>query len=124
MENKRIGLKVTGIVLGIIVGVILLAVIFRFTALPVWKYNVAINNAAKGEYALATRGLYDINYKDSDALAQEYALEAGKQFIEANDTEMAMTYLAVAINSGDNEGIRNEAMTLYDELEKSVVSSY
>ncbi len=116
MENKRIGLKVTGIVLGIIAGVALLAVIFRFTALPVWKYNVAINNAEKGEYALATRGLYDINYKDSDVLAQKYALEAAKQLIDGGDAEMAMTYLTVAINSGDNEEVRNEAMVLYDQL--------
>ncbi len=119
MENKRIGLKVTGIVLGIIVGVVILAVIFRYTALPVWKYNVAISNAEKGEYALATRGLHNINYKDSDALAQEYALEAAKQFIEADDKEMAMTYLAVAINTGDNDEFRNEAMALYDELVKN-----
>ena len=77
MENKRIGLKVTGIVLGIIVAVVLFAVIFRFALLPVWKYNVAIDNAAKGEYALATRGMYELDYKDSAKL-RKFISERGK----------------------------------------------
>lgn len=119
MENKRIGLKVTGIILGIIAVVVLLAVLFGSFVMPVWKYNVAVDNAAKGEYALATRGLYNLDYKDSEALGQKYALEAGKQYIEAADTQMAMTYLDVAINTGDNEDIRNEAKKLFDELKNN-----
>lgn len=117
MENKRIGLKVTGIILGIIVVVTLLAVIFRFTILPVWKYNVAIDNAAKGEYALATRGLYNLDYKDSEALGQEYSLEAAKQLIEAGDTESAKMYLTVAITTGENEEIRAEATEIFESCQ-------
>lgn len=117
MENKRIGLKVTGIVLGIIVAVVLFAVIFRFALLPVWKYNVAIDNAAKGEYALATRGMYELDYKDSENLGQSYALEAGKSFVEAGDAESAKVYLSVAVTTGDNEEIRTEAVKLFESIQ-------
>ncbi len=117
MENKRVGLKVTGIVTGIIAAVVLLAVIFRFTVLPVWKYNVAVSNAEKGNYALATRGMHNLNYKDSENLGQGYALEAGKDYIESEDTESAKLYLSVAITTGENEEIRNEAKELFDNLQ-------
>lgn len=117
MENKRIGLKVTGIVSGIIAGVVLLAVIFRFTALPLWKYNVAVSNAEKGNYALATRGMHELDYKDSENLGQSYALEAGKSFIEAGDKESAKVYLSVAITTGENEEIRDEAVKLFESIQ-------
>ena len=117
MENKRIGLKVTGIVVGIIVAVIVMALIFQYTLLPVWKYNVAVSNAEKGNYALATRGMHNLGYKDSENLGQGYALEAGKAFIEAGDVESAKIYLSVAITTGDNEEIRTEAVGLFESIQ-------
>ncbi len=117
MENKRIGLKVTGIVLGIIAGVVILAFIFQKALLPVWKYNVAVSNAEKGDYALATRGMHELNYKDSANLGQSYALEAGKSFIEAGDVESAKVYLSVAVTTGDNEEIRAEAVELFESIQ-------
>lgn len=115
MKNKRIGPKVTCIVLGIIAGVALLAVIFRFTLLPVWKYNIAIENAEKGNYALATRGMHNLDYKNSEELGQEYSLEAAKQLIEEGDIESAKIYLTVAITTGENEEIRAEAVKLFED---------
>ncbi len=117
MENKRIGLKVTGIIVAIIVGVTLLAVIFRFTLLPVWKYNVAISNASKGDYALATRGMYELDYKDSEALGQEYALAAGKKLVEDGKVDEAKMYLTVAITTGENEEFRAEAVKLFESIQ-------
>ena len=117
MENQRIGLKVTGIVTGIIAGVIILALIFQYTLLPVWKYNVAISNAEKGDYALATRGMHELNYKDSADLGQSYALEAAKAFVEAGDTESAKIYLSVAVTTGENEEIRAEAVALFESIQ-------
>ena len=117
MDNKKIGLKVTGVVLGIIAGVVILAVIFQHTLLPVWKYNVAVSNAEKGNYALATRGMHELDYKDSANLGQSYALEAGKSFIEAGDTESAKVYLSVAITTGENEEIRAEAVKLFESIQ-------
>ncbi len=118
MEKSRVGLKVTATVTGIVVGVIALAVIFHYTLLPVWKYNVAVSNAEKGEYALATRGLYENNYKDSEIKLQQYALNAGKQFVEDGNTESAIAYLTLAVQNGENEELRKEAEALLATLTK------
>ena len=117
MENQRIGLKVTGIVTGIIAGVILLAVIFQHTLLPVWKYNVAVANAEKGDFALATRGMHELNYKDSENLGQNYALQAGKSFVDAGDIESAKVYLSIAVTTGEDEDIRAEAVALFESVQ-------
>ena len=68
-----------------------------------WEDEQSNNNAQRQE--LAQRRQYT-----------KAELEAAKQLIDADDKEMAMTYLTVAINSGDNEEVRNEAMVLYDQL--------
>lgn len=114
MENKRVGLKVTGIMLGIIAGITALALIFSVTLLPVMKYNTAIKNAGIGNYALAVKGLYELDYKDSEKLLQEYALSAAKQAL-STEGEDAQAYLTIAISSGDNVEIANEAKDLYEK---------
>ena len=115
MENKRVGLKVTGIMLGIIAGITALALIFSVTLLPVMKYNTAIKNAGIGNYELAVKGLYELDYKDSEKLLQEYALSAAKQALSTEGSEAAQAYLSIAISSGDNAEIANEAKDLYEK---------
>ena len=104
-ENKvnHVGLKVTGILLSIIGGIILLSVIFSYTALPVIKYNNAEKNAINGNYATATRILNRMTYKDSEQKFGEYALKAGEEFLENGDVENASLYLTYALNSENEE---------------------
>ena len=115
MENKRVGLKVTGIMVGIIAAITALALIFSVTLLPVMKYNTAIKNAAAGNYELAVKGLYELDYKDSENLLQEYALGAAKQLLKSENKKDAAAYLSLAIDSGDSEEISKEAQALYEE---------
>lgn len=116
MNNKKVAFKIIGIVVAIIVGAAALAVAFRFTILPVWKYNTAVSNAEKGEYALATRGMYQLNYKDSYNLGQEYAMNAAKQLIDAGENDAAVPYLQVAITTGENNDLRGEAIELHNSI--------
>ena len=115
MENKNVGLKVTGIMVGIIAAITALALIFSVTLLPVMKYNTAVKNAAAGNYELAVKGLYELDYKDSEKLLQEYALSAAKQLLQSENKESAAAYLSLAINSGENEKISSEAKALYEK---------
>ncbi len=114
MENKSVGLKVTGIMVGIIAAITALALIFSVTLLPVMKYNTAVKNAGIGNYELAVKGLYELDYKDSENLLQEYALSAAKQLLKSENKEDAQAYLSLAIDSGDSEEISKEAQALYE----------
>lgn len=118
MENevKHVGLKVTGLVLGIIAVIALIAVIFSFTALPGIKYNNAEKNAAAGNYDVAVRILNGMDYKDSAQKFGEYALEAGKQFYEAGDIDNASLYLTYAAQS-ENEEAAAEAQKYFNNEE-------
>lgn len=115
MENKNVGLKVTGIMVGIIAAITALALIFSVTLLPVMKYNTAVKNAAAGNYELAVKGLYELDYKDSEKLLQEYALNAAKQVLSTENKEPASAFLTIAISSGENAEIANEAKDLYEK---------
>lgn len=117
-ENKvnHVGLKVTGILLAIIAGIALLAVIFSYTALPVIKYNNAEKNAAAGDYAVATRILNRMTYKDSEQKFGEYALKAGEEFLNSGDTDNASLYLTLALNS-ENEEASKKAEEYFSESE-------
>lgn len=101
MENevKHIGLKVTGIVCGIIAGIVLLAVIFAFTVMPVIKYNGAEKKAELGDYATAAEMLRGMDYKDSEQKHGEYSLKAAEEYIEKGDLNSAAIYVSYAYNS-------------------------
>lgn len=103
---KNVGLKVTGILLSIIGGIVLLAVIFSFTALPVIKYNNAEKNALAGDYATAARILNKMTYKDSQQKFGEYAFKAGEEFYNNGDFDNASLYLTYALKSENEEAAK------------------
>ncbi|MDD6763079.1 MAG: hypothetical protein PUD92_05540 [Clostridiales bacterium] len=107
MENKEdvkyVGLKVTGLVIGIIAAIALISVIFSLTVLPVIKYNNAQKNAEAGNYDVAARILYNMDYKDSKQRFGEYSLAAGEKYLSEGDIENASIYLTYALNSENDE---------------------
>ncbi|MGM9937404.1 MAG: hypothetical protein ACI38A_08670 [Candidatus Ornithomonoglobus sp.] len=111
---KHVGLKVTGLVIGIIAAIALVSVIFSLTALPVIKYSNAQKNAAAGNYDVATRILYHMSYKDSEQKFGEYALAAGEKFLSEGDVENASIYLTYAVNS-QNEEAAAKAQEYFDK---------
>ena len=102
-DVKYVGLKVTGLVIGIIAAIALISVIFSLTVLPVIKYNNAQKNAAAGNYDVAARILYNMDYKDSKQRFGEYSLAAGEKYLSEGDIENASIYLTYALNSENDE---------------------
>ncbi len=117
MKIKKAGLKITGIVLGMIAGVTALSIIFSITLLPVMKYNTAVKNAESGNYTLAVKGLMELKseYKDSEKKKQEYALEAGKAFLSEGNRDEALKYLDFARVYAVDKTVAEKAQRLYDE---------
>ncbi|MGN0163212.1 MAG: hypothetical protein ACI4EA_06485 [Candidatus Ornithomonoglobus sp.] len=111
---KHVGLKVTGLVIGIIAVIALISVIFSLTALPVIKYSNAEKNAAAGNYDVAARILYHMSYKDSEQKFGEYALAAGEKYLSEGDIENAAIYLTYAVNS-QNEEAAAKAQKYFEE---------
>lgn len=103
MTNKKLAIKVTVSLAGIIAAVVVLAVIFSFTALPVIKYKNAEKQAGMGNYDTAARILRGMKYKDSETKIGEYALIAGEKFYEAGDYDNASLYLTIAVQSENKE---------------------
>lgn len=118
MKKNRVGLKVFGILMIIIAAITALAIAFCITILPILKYNTAIKNAEKGNYTLAVKGLYKMDYKNSEELLQEYAFEAGKDILENGDKKSANVYFAIAATNGFDPDIEKEAYRLYEETKE------
>lgn len=120
MDNKKVALKIVGILGGVIVCIVVLAAVFSLKIAPIMKYNTAVKNAEAGEYALAVKGLSELKseYKDSEKKKQEYALEAGKQFMEEGNTEAATAYLGFAGSLSADSELAKEAQELFNELNK------
>lgn len=118
-ENKvnHVGLKVAGLVVGIIAGIALISVIFSLTALPGIKYRNAEKNAAEGKYDVAARILYNMDYKDSKRKLGEYALIAGEEYLKKGDTDNASIYLTYAANS-ENEEAAEKAKSYFKSSEE------
>lgn len=110
---KNVGLKVTGLVLGIISGIIIVSVIFGLTVIPVIKYHNAEKNALEGNYDAATRILVNMTYKDSEQKFGEYSLAAGEKFLNEGDLENASLYLTYAAES-ENEAAAEKAREYFN----------
>ena len=118
MKTYKIGLKVTGIVLGVVAVITVLAIVFSITLMPVIKYNVAVKNASTGNYVLAAKGMHEIvDYKDADRKFQEYVFSAGKKALESGDKQTAKVYVAEAAVSTADLEISSEAQKLLMEIE-------
>lgn len=115
MKNSKIGIKVFAIVAGIIIVITVLSILFCVTVLPGLKYHTAIKNAQDGNYTVAVKGLYKLNYKNSEELLQEYAFEAGKNLYEAGDKKNANVFFGIAATSGYDSDIEKQAYKLFEE---------
>lgn len=110
---KHVGIRVAGLVIGIIAVIALVSVIFSLTVLPVVKYSNAQKNAEAGNYDVAARILYNMSYKDSEQKFGEYALAAGEKYFNEGDMENASIYLTYALNS-ENEDAAAKAQEYFD----------
>lgn len=110
---KHVGIRVAGLVIGIIAVIALVSVIFSLTVLPVVKYSNAQKNAEAGNYDVAARILYNMSYKDSEQKFGEYALVAGEKYFNEGDMENASIYLTYALNS-ENEDAAAKAQEYFD----------
>lgn len=120
MDGKRVALKITGIIVGIIVVCILLGI---FVGAPIFKgmkYDNAQKLAEAGNYTLAVselQGNMD-EYKDSKLKKQEYSIEAAKQYIEKGDKQNALSILKYAISLNADKSLTDEAKKLFEETSK------
>lgn len=115
MKNSKTGIKVAVIIVAIVAAITALSILFCVTVLPGMKYNTAVKNAQNGNYTLAVKGLYKLNYKNSEELLQEYAFEAGKDLYELGDKKNANIYFGIAATSGFDPDIEKQAYKLFEE---------
>lgn len=117
MDGKKVALKVTGIVVGIIAVCILLGIFVGAPIFKSMKYNNAQKLAESGQFAAAVaelQGNMD-SYKDATLKKQEYALEAARQFYDDKNMDAALAYLDLALN-GPDETVVKEAQILSEKI--------
>lgn len=104
---KHVGLKVTGIVIGIIAAIVLVAVIASKAALPVMRYNMSARLAEKGDYESAAQRLKGLDYKDAQEKVDEYAAIVVKAYVDAGETDRAIEFLRTAYELNTDEQVQH-----------------
>ncbi|MBQ3426683.1 MAG: hypothetical protein IJH37_05995 [Clostridia bacterium] len=110
MENntsKHIALKVTGLTIGIIAAIVLVAVIVSKTALPVMRYNMSQRLAESGDYESAAQRLKGLDYKDAQEKLDEYAAIVIKTYVDAGETEKAVEFIKTAYELKTDEQVQH-----------------
>lgn len=103
-RKPNIALSVIGTLLGIIAVIVLLAVIFSKTILPVIMYNNAEKYADAGNYVEAYEILIKCgDYKDSPEKRGEYILIIGENCLKEGLMDEAVEYFKIAYSSPDKE---------------------
>lgn len=118
--KNRVGLKVTGIILGIIAGIVIISYIFSKTILPMMMYNNAVNQANQGNYVNAYNILTNnekiYNYKDAAAKCCEYALRIGEKYLDDGDIENAYDHFLRAYNEEKNKEAYQKSIEHFFEI--------
>lgn len=104
---KYVGLKVAGLVIGIIAVIVLAAVIASKAALPVMRYNMSEKLAAQGDYESAAQRLKGLDYKDAQEKVDEYAAIVVKAYVDAGETEKAIEFLRTAYELNTDEQVQH-----------------
>ena len=104
---KHIGLKVTGIVIGILAAIVLAAVIASRAALPTMRYNMAARLAGQGDYETAAQRLKGLDYKDAQEKVDEYAAIVVKTYLDAGEEDKAIEFLRTAYELNTEEQVQH-----------------
>ncbi len=115
-KKSNVALKVIGTLLGIIAGIVLIAIIFSKTVLPVIMYNNAEKYAEAENYVEAYNILVKCgDYKDAPQKRGEYILIIGETCLESGYMDEAIEYFEIAYNS-QNEKAKEKAYEYLIEL--------
>lgn len=117
LEKARRGKakKIAAALAGSVVAVTIIALLVTEVAIPMYKYNSAINMAKNGNYPNAIAAFEELaGYRDSQQKVQETANEAAEQALRANDYQGAIDWYRQV---GDDEGAVSAALKAGSEFE-------
>lgn len=107
--------KIAAALTGSVVAVAIITFLVTEVAIPMYKYNSAINMAKDGNYSDAIAAFEElVDYRDSQQKVRETADEAAEQALRASDYQGAIDWYK---RVGDDEGAASVALKAGSEFE-------